>query len=75
MKNQQVKTLLAVTVSATLLTGCGFNPIDEEIMVMYGPVQIEETEESNKVEDTEVINDFDPSSEAEMDLYGPAITD
>lgn len=75
MKNQQVKALLAVTVSATLLSGCGFNPHDEEVALLYAPVQVEELEEFNQNKDTEPTDNFDPSSEVEMDLYGPAVVD
>lgn len=61
MKNKQVQAVLAVGVAATALTGCswdGFNPAHEQETTEYGAIIMED--------------EFDPSTEELMEVYGPA---
>ena len=46
MDNKQLKTLVAIGITATTLVGCGFNPANELDVEVYGPAPIFEEKQS-----------------------------
>lgn len=63
MDNKQLKTLVAIGITATTLVGCGFNPENELDVEVYGPAPIFEEEQSGG---------FNPANELDVEVYGPA---